>query len=187
MASAAVIWARVSRRGWANESSVAPTAHTTDPARNRARSVKSDRSVCRIGNGSDSPDVSISTWRSGLSAAPRGARRCSSVDGRSARMVQQTQPFFSTSVSCERRWMNDASRPMSPNSLTITAVPAPRPACSAALSSVVLPLPRHPVRVWTGINAGASSPYTFGAGKREIQCRAMSMPRANHTRSCVCT
>src|SRR5207253_3397146 len=86
----------------------------------------------------------------------RLTKRSVSVLAMSPRTVQQRQPLFSKTTSSvalsTRRW----SRPISPNSLTMTAVAA-MPGCfSTWLSSVVLPLPRNPVSTVTGIREAAS-------------------------------
>ena len=80
---------------------MALTVQTTKPARNRVRRLNSDRNVCRIGSGSAIPDVSITTRRNGFASSRRRVRSCNSVELRSERTVQQTQPLASTTVSSE--------------------------------------------------------------------------------------
>src|ERR1700676_2388806 len=66
-------------------------------------------------------------------------------------MVQQRQPFSSTTTESELLAKSFWSRPTSPNSLTTTTVLASSGERSAALMRVVLPLPRKPVTKVTGI------------------------------------
>src|SRR5262249_39047636 len=124
-------------------------------------------SVERIGAGSARPDVSITTRRNG-GTSPRvrisSSRRSSPA--RSARSEQQTQPLPSTTVCSltrRSRWWSIAT---SPSSLTITAV-SPIPGWSSSRErSVVLPLPRKPVRTATGIGS-AKCPDQLGVQRVE--------------------
>src|SRR5262249_48565474 len=67
--------------------------------------------------------------------------------------VAETQPVCSTTGSGSTRWSSRWSRATSPNSLITTAVLAKAGDASARWRSVVLPLPRKPVMMWTGITS----------------------------------
>ena len=74
----------------------------------------------------------------------------------SPRTVQHRQPLFSNTTSSVALSTSRWSRPISPNSLTMTAVAA-MPGCfSTWFKTVVLPLPRNPVSTVTGIREAAS-------------------------------
>src|SRR5437763_1441 len=94
----------------------------------------------------------MTTRRNG-GTSPRSRRpsRSRSSSARSPRSEQQTQPLPSTTVRSSTRRSRWWSIATSPSSFTITAV---SPICgweSSRASSVVLPLPRKPVRRVTGV------------------------------------
>ena len=70
---------------------------------------------------------------------------------RSPRTVQQMQQLFMTTI-CSAPFLNisSASTPASANSFSITAMRCPCASRRIWLSSVVLPLPRKPVKIVTG-------------------------------------
>src|SRR5579862_315085 len=111
-----------------------------------------------MGAGSARPVVST-TMRLKLLTSPLERFRNSSliVRTRSPRTVQQRQPEFrvtmpSSSDFSTRRW----SRPISPNSLMMTAVSASSGRRSSLFKRVVLPLPRKPVSTVTGMRSSAA-------------------------------
>ena len=114
----------------------------------------------------------------------RLTNRSVSVLTMSPRTVQHRQPLFSSTISSVALSTSRWSRPISPNSLTMTAVAA-MPGCfSTWFSSVVLPLPRNPVSTVTGMRAAGSlnamgglslSPADFPAKRR----RRRGPPRAS--------
>src|SRR5579883_1145842 len=65
-------------------------------------------------------------------------------------MVQQMQPLLNSTMSSPVVMMSSLSIPISPNSLTKTAVFKPCWLVSMWLSRVVLPLPKNPVMMVTG-------------------------------------
>src|SRR5262249_16750656 len=69
---------------------------------------------------------------------------------RSPRTVQQMQPLFISTICSSPVSMISLSTPISPNSFSITAMRWPWSSFRIRLSSVVLPLPRNPVRIVTG-------------------------------------
>ena len=129
----------------------ASTVATTPAIASRCARPLSVISACRMGAGSASPLVSITTRSNGVtSPASRRRRISSSVSTRSPRTAQHRHPVWSvtklSSLVSTRSW----SRPTSPNSLMITAVRANCVCRSSRPSSVVLPLPRKPVRTRRG-------------------------------------
>jgi len=98
-----------------------------------------------------SPDVSI-TMRSKLGTAPRArsANNSRKVSCRSVRILQQRQPLPSSTVTSLLDRNRALSMPISPYSLTMTAVLAPSGFSSSARIRVVLPEPRNPVTAMTG-------------------------------------
>src|SRR5438552_2636408 len=64
--------------------------------------------------------------------------------------LQQVQPLFILTISSSPFSMRSLSTPTSPNSFSITAMRWPWSSLRMRLSSVVLPLPRKPVRMVTG-------------------------------------
>src|SRR5947209_3591270 len=81
----------------------------------------------------------------------RPTNRSVSVLAMSPRTVQHRQPLFSSTTSSVAFSTSRWSRPISPNSLTMTAVEAMPGSFSTWFSSVVLPLPRNPVSTVTGM------------------------------------
>src|SRR5687767_2521823 len=77
---------------------------------------------------------------------------------RSARAVatQHTQPLVSSRISSSADMTSSESMLISPNSFSITAMRWPCFCVRMWLSSVVLPAPRKPVRIVTGICCGNS-------------------------------
>jgi hypothetical protein len=63
---------------------------------------------------------------------------------------QQMQPFASSTMSSSRETMSSPSMPISPSSLTMTAVRNPCALVRMCFTSVVFPLPRKPVMTVTG-------------------------------------
>ena len=111
-------------------------------------------STLSSGAGSATPLVSMIT-RSKGGTSPRARRplRSASVSCSAPVFAQHRQPASRSttlSVACA---MTRLSRPISPSSLTTTAVLASAGSLSALLSSVVLPLPRKPVSRKTGVFA----------------------------------
>ncbi|MCY1233990.1 hypothetical protein D9M72_465570 [compost metagenome] len=116
--------------------------------------------ACTSGLGSARPEVSMST----ASIWSRRSASCSITGRNSSCTVQQTQPLAS-SYSAPSRSLPSSSQPMpqprrmspsmpsSPNSLTTTAMRRPSALPRMWRSSVVLPLPRKPVTMVTGILA----------------------------------
>src|SRR5262245_526702 len=86
----------------------------------------------------------------------RSTNRFVKVSTMSLRTVQHRQPLLSSTTSSLDRSTRRWSRPISPNSLTITAVAAMSGCFNTWLSTVVLPLPRKPVSRVAGINDAGS-------------------------------
>src|SRR6516165_12365072 len=133
------------------------TASTTQisPCKWNSRpSARSVAKVCNTGPGSARPEVSMIT-RTKLGTAPRArsANRARRVSCRSLRTLQQRQPLPSSTVASLLDRSSASSIPISPYSLTTTAVPAPSGLSSSALIRVVLPEPRKPVTATTGSRA----------------------------------
>src|SRR3954468_1573425 len=96
------------------------------------------------------PVVSITT-RSNLSLpSSRFSLSEPRMRMRSPRTVQQMQPLFISTICSSPVSMISLSTPISPNSFSITAMRWPWSSFRIRLSSVVLPLPRNPVRIVTG-------------------------------------
>src|SRR5207302_1355370 len=114
------------------------------------------------------PVVSITT-RSNLSA-PRSRLALSSprMRIRSPRTVQHMQPLFISTICSSACSMIALSIPTSPNSFSITAMRWPWSSLRMRLSSVVLPLPRKPVRIVTG---------TMSASCMSTPCEGAILPR----------
>src|SRR5215469_5560294 len=93
--------------------------------------------------------------RAKLGTAPRArsANRVRNVSCRSLRTLQQRHPLPSSTVASLLDRSNAWSMPISPYSLTTTAVPAPSGLSSKARIRVVLPEPRNPVTATTGSRA----------------------------------
>src|SRR6202043_3011919 len=79
------------------------------------------------------------------------------VSTMSPRTVQHRHPLLSNTTSSLDRSTSKWSRPISPNSLTMTAVAAISGCFKTWFSTVVLPLPRNPVSSVTGVRENASS------------------------------
>src|SRR6185295_16812069 len=108
------------------------------------------KKVCATGPGSAMPVVSITT-RSNLSLpSSRFSLSVPRMRMRSPRTVQQMQPLFISTICSSPVSMISLSTPISPNSFSITAMRWPWSSFRIRLSSVVLPLPRNPVRIVTG-------------------------------------
>ena len=69
-------------------------------------------------------------------------------------MEQQMQPLLSSTMSSPVAMIRSLSMPISPNSLTSTAVLTPCWLLRMWLSKVVFPAPRKPVRIVTGRAVG---------------------------------
>src|SRR5207302_6617907 len=114
------------------------------------------------------PVVSITT-RSNLSAPwsrlPLSSPR---MRIRSPRTVQQMQPLFISTICSSACSMIALSIPTSPNSFSIPAMRWPWSSLRMRLSSVVLPLPRKPVRIVTG---------TMSASCMSTPCEGAILPR----------
>ena len=110
------------------------------------------KKVCATGPGSARPVVSITT-RSKSSRPWRFLEASScSVSRKSSRIEQQMQPLFIwTMFSLVSFTRISLSMFSSPNSFSITAIFWPWASVSTRLSKVVLPEPRKPVRMVTGI------------------------------------
>ena len=98
----------------------------------------------------------------------------SSASIRSPRTEQHMQPLASNTVSSVVCAIRSWSRPISPNSLTMTTVPVRSGRRSRRLSSVVLPLPRNPVSTVTGMRSPAAGVSASSAEK----CPLMGVPPA---------
>ena len=110
------------------------------------------KNVCATGPGSARPVVSMTT-RSKSSSPLRffSASNCK-VSRRSSRIEQQMQPLFIWMMfSCVSLTRISLSIFSSPNSFSMTAILCPCASVSTRLSNVVLPAPRKPVRMVTGI------------------------------------
>ena len=124
---------------------------------NSPPSARSVEKVCRIGPGSARPLVSITMRRNGgTTPCSRSNTRRRSAACRSVRVMQQTQPLPSSTVSSALSRTSTSSMPTAPNSLMMTAVPWPSGEERKRCNSVVLPLPRNPVTTVTGIFAPRS-------------------------------
>src|SRR5580704_4102182 len=86
----------------------------------------------------------------------RSTNRLTSVSAMSPRTVQHRHPLCSSTTSSVAFSTSRWSMPISPNSLTMTAVAAIAGCFSTWLSTVVLPLPRNPVSRVTGVREAAS-------------------------------
>ena len=73
---------------------------------------------------------------------------------RSPRTVQQMQPFDISKISSSALMTSAWSMPTSPNSFSITAMRLPCSSLKIRFSRVVLPEPRKPVRIVTGMFRG---------------------------------
>src|SRR5215469_17074606 len=95
----------------------------------------------------------ITRAKLGTAARARSANRVRKVSCRSLRTLQQRHPLPSSTVASLLDRSNAWSMPISPYSLTMTAVPAPSGLSSSARIRVVLPEPRNPVTAMTGSRA----------------------------------
>ena len=171
-------------RASADQSSVSPPVSasitvTTASTWNTSPSARSVAKVCRIGLGSASPEVSITTrLKSGISPRSRSTTMRRSACCRSVRVMQHRQPLPSSTVSSALARTSASSMPVAPNSLTTTAVPAPSGVARKRLSSVVLPAPRKPVSTVTGMRAPRSRlsrrPNWPAAGEGKISFMRLS-------------
>src|SRR5580698_4179917 len=91
-------------------------------------------------------------------------------------MVQQRQPFSSTTTESELLAKSWWSRPTSPNSFTTTTVFASSLERSAVLMRVVFPLPRNPVTRVTGIR------LLMTAGEASIGIRVLGQTAVHSCR-----
>ena len=132
----------------------APTTATTTSTKNSPPSARSVENVCRIGPGSASPLVSI-TIRANRGTAPRSrsATRRRSASCRSERVLQHRQPLPSSVISSALSRTSASSMPTAPYSLMMTAVSRPSGVARKRRTSVVLPAPRKPVTMVTGMRA----------------------------------
>ena len=133
---------------------MASTMATTTSTWNSPPSARSVAKVCRIGPGSASPLVSIRMrLKRGTVPCSRSATRLRSATCRSERVLQQRQPLPSSVISSVEPRTSASSMPTLPNSLMTTAVPSPSGVARKRRTSVVLPAPRKPVTMVTGIFA----------------------------------
>src|SRR5579883_488295 len=120
--------------------------------------------------------------KGGTSPRMRREIRPFSAFWRSPRTAQQTQPFPSSKVlsatSCNRWW----SSPISPNSLTRTAVSERQGSRSNLRSRVVLPLPRKPVTILIGVRAAYSAISPLLQGGEELVLERIADPSAQALR-----
>ena len=139
---------------------LASTSVTMPSSRANDLTMSSTKKVCATGAGSAIPVVSMtmpSRWS--LPALIR-LQSFSSTTIRSWRTVQQMQPFIISMISSSACIFvffcsSASSIPTSPNSFSMTASFLPCDAVRMWLSSVVLPLPRKPVRTVTGTRVSA--------------------------------
>src|SRR5262249_55524253 len=97
----------------------------------------------------------------------RSATRLRSAFCRSERVLQHRQPLPSSVTSSVEARMSASSMPTLPNSLMMTAVPAPSGLARKRRTSVVLPAPRKPVAAGQGRAParGALGPPPNGPGR----------------------
>ena len=140
-------------------SPVVAATHAVMPASSmRSASAGSATRSDSIGVGSASPLVSTRMREKGAHApAARRATRSPRVRARSPRTAQQRQPPASSTTESSADSTSRWSMPIAPSSLTTTAVSRSPSARSRRLRSVVLPLPRNPVRTKTGVRPSPSS------------------------------
>ena len=145
------------RRASDDQVSVSPPASasttvTTASTWNTSPSARSVAKVCRIGEGSANPEVSITMrLKAGNSPRSRSITMRRKACCRSVRVMQHRQPLPSSTVSSVDERTSASSMPVAPNSLTTTAVPCPSGVARKRRSSVVLPAPRKPVITVTGM------------------------------------
>ena len=142
--------------------------HAVIPASSmRSASAGSATRSDSIGVGSASPLVSTRMREKGAHApAARRATRSPRVRARSPRTAQQRQPPASSTTESSADSTSRWSMPIAPSSLTTTAVSRSPSARSRRLRSVVLPLPRNPVRTKTGSRPSPPSVPRRGAAVR---------------------
>mmetsp|Transcript_14003 Transcript_14003/g.41731 ORF Transcript_14003/g.41731 Transcript_14003/m.41731 type:complete len:259 (-) Transcript_14003:56-832(-) len=133
---------------------LASTSVTMPSSSQKSLTPSSTKNVWATGAGSARPVVSMTI---ASSFRPLSARAASffSTSTRSWRTVQQMHPFIISMTSssvcvCRLGFRSASSMPTSPNSFSITAIFLPCFALRMWFSSVVLPLPRKPVRIVTG-------------------------------------
>ncbi|CAM2181668.1 hypothetical protein PSAC2689_40225 [Paraburkholderia sacchari] len=146
---------------------LASTSVMMASSRNSPAISLSMKNVCATGPGFARPVVSITT-RSKSSLPSRFCwARSPSTRARSPRIVQQMQPLLIWMIcswlSCTRISLSMFS---SPNSFSITAIFMPCCSFRMRLSRVVLPLPRKPVRMVTGIMLFALNAWNRGGMRR---------------------
>ena len=104
------------------------------------------------GAGSASPVVSMTRREnSGISPCSERSISIMSVRRTSPRTVQHRQPEVISTIASGAASTSMWSSPTSPNSLITTAVSEKRGSANKRFSRVVLPAPRKPVRMVTGI------------------------------------
>ena len=129
----------------------ASTTVITPSMRTFLARLESTSKVCKIGPGSARPVVSM-TIRSKLNLPlVFSSTRLVIVRERSPRREQHKQPDAINITSPSTTSINSWSRPISPNSLIITAIRSEPCLDKIAFRSVVFPAPRKPVSIVTGI------------------------------------
>ncbi len=125
--------------------------------------------VCKIGAGSANPVVSIRTRLNCITSPLTLLRKSSRRDLlRSPLTVQHKQPVVSSTMFSSTVSTKSWSMPMSPNSLTRTAVSDMSSCLSSAFKRVVFPLPSHPVKRETWIaSSGPLSVFIFDTENRD--------------------
>mmetsp|Transcript_5386 Transcript_5386/g.16066 ORF Transcript_5386/g.16066 Transcript_5386/m.16066 type:complete len:274 (-) Transcript_5386:21-842(-) len=146
----------------------------------------STKNVCATGAGSAMPVVSMTMASIGF---PDSCVFFSflSTTAKSARTVQQMQPFIISKSSSPSTWFlmlfasKASSMPTSPNSFSMTAILFPCCFVRMWLSRVVFPLPRKPVRTVTGtfaiVSLGSKKPLDYACRWR-IRAISGSLPRS---------
>mmetsp|Transcript_688 Transcript_688/g.1873 ORF Transcript_688/g.1873 Transcript_688/m.1873 type:complete len:273 (-) Transcript_688:12-830(-) len=151
-----------------------------------AATFGSTKKVCATGAGSAMPVVSMTMASIGF---PDSCVFFSflSTTAKSARTVQQMQPFIISKSSSPSTWFlmlfasKASSMPTSPNSFSMTAILFPCCFVRMWLSRVVFPLPRKPVRTVTGtfaiVSLGSKKPLDYACRWR-IRAISGSLPRS---------
>mmetsp|Transcript_14795 Transcript_14795/g.40553 ORF Transcript_14795/g.40553 Transcript_14795/m.40553 type:complete len:240 (+) Transcript_14795:603-1322(+) len=126
------------------------------PSRAMLACTKSSaKKVCATGAGSAKPVVSMRMPSKGFPLPVVCLWSFFRPAMRSSRTVQQTQPLFISmtfsSVRLFRPFKSLSSMPTSPNSFSITPIRLPCCSCRMWFMSVVLPAPRKPVMIVTGV------------------------------------
>ena len=151
--SAKPTWRCASTRLFSCSGACLASTRVTMASSRKASAISSSmKKVCATGPGSATPVVSITTRSKSSSPLRFLAARSASVARKSSRMVQQMQPLLIWMIcSCWSLTRMSLSMFSSPNSFSITAIFCPCASVSTRLSKVVLPDPRKPVRMVTGM------------------------------------